>query len=296
MLRIVKSGTCRFDHESPVSLNTKLPGEYAPSDDEKPITAPSEDEINEISAEELQRRTALEEKERFETAVNERVAAIVAGKEAHAAAERNRLLSVAKVQADELIEQAKAKTKAVLEAAEKEGERLKEQSRQDGYKSGFEEGKAESLAQCEKYLDAAARFLSEINSRKEAYYITHEYEMTQTVMAMVEKITMSEIKTDPLVIDNIVANAARNFRNSDYLKISLCSGEASRQLICDKEYVKSIIPFIPELEVEELSPEDAPEGTIVLDNGSEILDASIPTQLDFLREILRQHSESAPET
>ena len=39
--------------------------------------------------------------------------------------------------------------------------------------------------------------------------------------------------------------------------------------------------------MEELDPLDAPPGTVILDNGSEIIDASIPTQLDFLKEIMK---------
>ena len=202
-------------------------------------------------------------------------------------AEAERIVSTAENNAERMLSDARSKTKAVFEAAEEECQRLKELSRREGFEAGFESGRKEAMDKCEKYLEAAAKLLSEINAKKEAYYISNEYELCETVMDMVKKITLSEIKTDPEVIDRICKNAAKNFRNSDYLKISVSKGEASARLVSDAQFVKSLIPFIPEIEVEELEPEDAPEGTVVLDNGSEIIDASVPTQLEFLKEILR---------
>ncbi|MCM1523097.1 MAG: hypothetical protein NC120_01455 [Ruminococcus sp.] len=287
MLKIVKSRVYNFDGTNAVPLGEPAP--KSPTEPEK--TEPDEPEI---SPEELARleeerlaKKAAEEEERFNRAVRERVDYIIAQKRAALEAEYNRVVSSGEANAERMIEDAKTKTRAVFEAADEECARLKERSRREGFDAGFDAGRNEAMKTCEKYLEAAAKLLSDINAKKEAYYISNEYEMCRTVMDMVKRITFEEIKTDPGVIDRICADAAKSFRNSDYLKISLSQGEASRAMVTDKEFVKSIISFIPEIEVEELAPEDAPAGTIVLDNGSEIIDASIPTQLEFLKEIMK---------
>lgn len=288
MLKIVKSRVYNFDGANVVPLGEPVPKppkeEEAPQIEEEPELSP--EEIARIEAEERARKAA-EEEARFNLAVKTKVDEIIAQKRAAIDAEYKRLVSSGEANAGRMIEDAKTKTRAVFEAAEEECNRLKEKSRREGFDAGFDAGRKEAIKKCEKYLEAAAKLLSEINAKKEAYYISNEYELTQTVMDMVRRITFEEIKTDPAVIDRICADAAKNFRNSDYLKISLSKGEASRPMITDKEFVKSIISFIPEIEVEELDPEDAPAGTIVLDNSSEIIDASIPTQLDFLKEIMK---------
>ena len=102
---------------------------------------------------------------------------------------------------------------------------------------------------------------------------------------MVEKVTKEELKTDPKVIERIIADAAKSFRNSDYIKISLAEGQVSRELKSDEKLIKQLIPYIPDIDVEILP--DAEEGTVILDNNEEISDASVPTQLEFLKEILR---------
>lgn len=296
MLKIVKSRVYNFDSSKPVSVGDipENAQSISEADAENKADVISEAELARIREEE--RRLKMEEDaRRFNEAVIKRSDELVAARRSELDAEYRRLISSGSANAERMIEDAKSKTRAVFAAAEEECEKLKARAHREGFEAGFEAGKNEAMKTCDKYLEAAAKLMSEINARKEAYYISHEYELCNTVLEMVKKITMSEIKTDPTVIERIAANAAKNFRNSDYLKISVSKGEASKEFVTDAEFIKSLIPFIPEIEVEELEHDDAPEGTIVLDNGSEIVDASIPTQLDFLREIIKSSRADAAE-
>ena len=294
MLKIVKSKVYNFDSSKLVPVGEQEQKKPEPVSEEQ-VPEPTPEEI--AAKQEAERAKRLEdEAKRFNEAVIKRSDEIISARKKKMDEDYERIVTAGKNSADKMIEDARSKTKAVFAAAEEECERLKEKSRKEGFEAGFEAGRKEALKKCEKYLETAGALLSEINSKKEAYYISHEYELCETVLDMVRKITLSEIKTDPEVIDRIAANAAKSFRNSDYVKISVAQGEASREFVTDKEFVKSLIPFIPEIEVEELDPLDAPPGTVVLDNGSEIIDASIPTQLDFLKEIMKNsHKEKQEE-
>lgn len=288
MLKIVKSKVYNFDNTKPVALGepkpVPKPKKKESEEKEEPRISPEEQER--LLAEE-RRRKAEEEAKRFNEAVASRCNEIIKSRKAQMDAEYNRLVESGTSNAERLIEDAKATSRAIFEATDEECVHLKEKARMEGFEAGFEVGKAEAVRECQKFLDAAAQLINEINAKKEAYYVANEVELQETVMDMVKKITMEELKCDPSVIDRICKNAARNFRNSDYLKISLCKGEASKEFVSDREFVQSLIPFIPEIEVEELDREDTPPGTVVLDNGSEIIDASIPTQLEFLKEIMK---------
>lgn len=294
MLKIVKSKVYNFDSSKLVPVGEQEQKKPEPVSEEQ-APEPTPEEI--AAKQEAERAKRLEdEAKRFNEAVIKRSDEIISARKKKMDEDYERIVTAGKNSADKMIEDARSKTKAVFAAAEEECERLKEKSRKEGFEAGFEAGRKEALKKCEKYLETAGALLSEINSKKEAYYISHEYELCETVLDMVKKITLSEIKTDPEVIDRIAANAAKSFRNSDYVKISVAQGEASREFVTDNEFVKSLIPFIPEIEVEELDPLDAPPGTVVLDNGSEIIDASIPTQLDFLKEIMKNsHKEEQEE-
>lgn len=296
MLKIVKSSVYSFDNSKPVAVGEKpveqKKTENAEETPKEPVLTPEEEERLLAAEQEKLRRDEIK---RFEAAVKQRSDEVILAKTAELEQMYSVILANGKNDAERMTEDAKVKAKAIMDAAEAEAQNIRRQAEQQGFNTGFEAGKKDAAEKCGKYLEAAARLLSEINSRKEAYYISHEYELCTTVLDMVKKITMAEIKTDSGVIDRIIANAAKNFRNSDYVKISVCRGEVSREMVTDKDFVKSLIPFIPEIEIEELDPEDAPPGTVVLDNGSEIIDASVPTQLDFLKEIMKNSRGGAGE-
>lgn len=276
MLKIVRGFGTGYEIGEPVKIDNTV---YIPGEDE--------DTGEFISAEEMRRREEeerAEQERRFNEAVDEKVRQILSERSAALELERAGIIEQAKNQAASITADAKAATMAVMEKAQKECVILKEQAKNEGFEEGFAEGRGESLEKYKKYIDAAGKLLSEINSRKEAYYISNEEEMRETVFEMVKKIVRTEYDTNSEVIENIIEEAAKNFRNSDYIKITLAEDEITERFRTDEKLIKELIPFVPEIEIE--FDEDAEEGTVILDNDSEIVDAGVPTQLDFLKEIL----------
>lgn len=278
--RIFKFQSYNYDNCEPVKIDNTV---YIPSDE------PEEEEDGEfISQEELLRREKEEreaEERRFNEAVKADVSRILAAKRGEIEQEHARVIEAARAAAKAMTDEAKAATAAVLERANKECAILKEKAKAEGFKEGFEEGKRQSLEKCSKYVDAVAQLLADINSHKDAYYLENEKELRDTLFVMVEKIVKGELKTAPEMVERIIADAAKGFRNSDYIKISVADGEISRELKTDEKLIRQLIPYIADIDIEILP--DAEDGTIILDNNEEIVDASVPTQLEFLKEIMR---------
>ena len=291
MLKIVRGVMPVYGMGEPVVISNKV---YIPSEEieEEEDNTEAEQQISMeklLEEQRLEEQRRKEEEEARERRIREeielRFAQLVSENKAAMERERSEIIEQAKQQAAAMSADAKAATMAVIDKAEKECVKLKEIARQEGYNEGFASGKDESIEKYRKFIDAAGKLLGEINSRKEAYYISNEEEMRDTVFELVQKITAAEIKTDPRVIDGIIGEAAKNFRNSDYIKITLADDDVSERYLTDEKLMRDIIPYIPEIEIE--FDDEAEEGTIILDNGSEIVDAGIPTQLDFLKEILK---------
>ncbi len=185
---------------------------------------------------------------------------------------------------EQIIRQAKEEATGILQSARLESVSIKEQARQQGYAEGFENGKAEALNQLNSSMASLTKLINDLNSERESIYIDNENDLLDTVYELTRKITQSEIKTDREIIFSIVKQACKSFRNSDYLKISLAKCDVSESVVTDEKLIKRIAGNIPEVEIELLS--DAQSGTVILDNDSEIVDASVNTQLDFLKEVL----------
>jgi flagellar assembly protein FliH len=244
--------------------------------------APAED--TEIIAAEA-RRSESEIQEAIDKGINEGIDRLLSGMRARTQEESDRLLRIAKESADQLEADARAAVAATMELAQRDAEQMKAKALEDGYAEGYATAKEEILSKYNKYVDAAAKLLADINSRKDAYFTSYEAELRATVYVIAEKIIKSELQTHPEVIENIISDAAKRYRNTKYLKIALPDNSESRKLRTDATFVKQLIPFIEHIDIQIL--EDAPEGTVILDDEDEVTDASIPTQLDFLKEILR---------
>ena len=270
-----------YEMGEPVKINNivRIPSD---SDDEEQ----EQEEV--VSAEELRRieeEEKAEQERRFNEAVNAEVTRIISARADSIDAERAKIIEKAQKLAADMAADAKATTLSIMEKAEKECVLLKEQAKKEGFDEGFGQGREESLEKYKKYIDAAGKLLAEINSRKDAYYISNEEELRKTAFEVIQKVVFAEIENDPTLIDNIIAEAAKNFRNADYIKITLAEDEITERFRTDEKLIKEIIPFIPEIEIEFDS--EAEEGTVILDDGSESVDAGVPTQLEFLQEIMK---------
>jgi flagellar assembly protein FliH len=231
------------------------------------------------------RRSEAEIQEAIDRGINEGIDRLLSGMRARTQEESDRLLRIAHESADQLEADARAAVASTMELAQRDAEQMKAKALEDGYAEGYATAKEEILTKYNKYIDAAAKLLADINSRKDAYFTSNEAELRATVYVIAEKIIKSELQTHPEVIENIISDAAKRYRNSRYLKIALPDNSEARKLRADATFVKQLIPFIEHIDVQIL--EDAPEGTVILDDEDEVTDASIPTQLDFLKEILR---------
>jgi flagellar biosynthesis/type III secretory pathway protein FliH len=232
---------------------------------------------------EAENQKAIEEA--IEKGINEGLDRVLANMRAQTQTEQDKILAIAKESAKQIEEDARLAAFTSMESARRDADELKAKAIEDGYSQGFASAKEEIIGKYNKYIDAAAKLLSDINARKESYFNSNEAELRATVYVIAEKIVKSELKIRPEAVEDIIADAAKKYRNSRYLKISMADNEESRKLKVDGSFIKQLIPYIEHIDIELL--EDVQENTIILDDGDEVTDASVPTQLDLLKEILK---------
>jgi len=198
---------------------------------------------------------------------------------------------------DQILIDAVAQAKLITRKAEEEALVMKELAKKNGYKHGYDEGfndgSKKATGELESQLNAVTSLLKQLNENRDDIYIKNENEIIDLAYQLTQKITLSEIKTDKDIIFAIVKQACKNFRNSDYVKISLAKCDVSQSVVTDEKLLRQIAGNIPEVEIELL--QDAKSGTVIIDNDKEIIDASVPTQLDFLKQVLNAGKKSLNE-
>jgi flagellar assembly protein FliH len=219
--------------------------------------------------------------ERLETELRERI---------HR--EREEIIEIANKTAEGIREDSRQTANLAMEAAQQDAERIRIQANDDGYREGYAAAKEDILKKYTAAVDEAINLLDEIKSKKDGYFRENEFELISLIYTICEKVLHSELTQNPAAVRGIIADAAKAYRNSVSVKISLPDNEEARLITADGTFLKTILPHVRDIDIELV--DEAAAGTVVLDDGADVTDASVPTQLEFLREIL-DNSRKLPE-
>ncbi len=190
----------------------------------------------------------------------------------------------AKQRAESITRTAQENASKIVSEAEQNRESVFIKAKAEGYEQGRIEGVDACLAAGQDVLNEARAFSEAINAEKEELFARYEKEIFETVMAIANKVTLDSMSTkDGTAAKKLIKKAAKEFRNSQLIRITLDKNGATEELAGDYEYLKQLCGGIADVEVELLP--DAERGTVIVDNGSEITDAGIQTQLRMIQEI-----------
>ena len=190
----------------------------------------------------------------------------------------------AKRHADDIIQDAKADAEDIISDAEQARDDVFIKARAEGFEQGRRDGVAACLAEGQGVLDEAREYAERINDAKVRLFERYEQDIFETVMTIANKVTLNSMAVkDGTAAKRLIKKAAKDFRNSKVIRITLEENDATTELSGDYEYLKGLCGGLAHVEVELLANGDP--GTVIVDNGDEITDAGITTQLKMIKEL-----------
>lgn len=179
------------------------------------------------------------------------------------------------------IEQANEQAVQIKKDAADEG---RKQGYEDGRKTGYDEGYVAALKKCKDALVELKTTNERIVAEKEQIFRDYERQLFDTIFEIAQKITVNSLKQkDKTAISKMIKEAGKRYRGSKNVKISLSSLDISEDAQLDDEILAEAFRDGTNIEIEILK--DAPEGTLIIDDGSEITDAGVPTQLKMIEQL-----------
>ena len=189
----------------------------------------------------------------------------------------------AKRRADGIIQNAEQQANEIRADAEQNREDVFIKARAEGFEQGKKDGVAACMAEGQHILDEAREYSDRINEEKTELFAKYEKDIYDTVMDIANKVTLNSMSVkDGTAAKKLIKKAAKDFRNSQLIRITLDENGATTELAGDYEYLKELCSC-ENVEVELIA--DASPGTVIVDNGEEITDAGIQTQLKMIREL-----------
>lgn len=190
----------------------------------------------------------------------------------------------AKRRAEGILQNAEQEAAEIVSDAEKNRDDVFIKARAEGYEQGKKDGVAACLTAGQSVLDEAREFSEKINEQKAELFERYEKEIYETVMDIANKVTLGSMSVkDGTAAKKLIKKAAKEFRNTQFIRITLDENGATAELSGDYEYLKELCAGAEHIEVELLK--DAEVGTVIIDNGEEITDAGIRTQLKMIKEL-----------
>lgn len=306
---IIINGEVDIDNGSaPVSVNHTIKGEATPKadaytgedfggDEDFGEKAPeAENETEETTPDNAEAQAEI--KAQLEDAMAQRQRLIDEG-----GAEKERLIKdgaeiaeKAKKDTEKLILEVKNACEKMQADAELEAKELREKAKTEGHdqgfaqglaegeKKGYDEGYVKGLTKCRDTLIELKNALESFEKEKENYFKTYEHQIFNTIFDIAQKITLDSLKQkDKAVLQKMLKQAAKEFLTSENVKITLSALDVNEEVGTDIDTLRSCFRENQHVEFEVLK--DAPSGTLIIDNGSEITDAGIPTQLKMIGEL-----------
>lgn len=211
----------------------------------------------------------------------------------HYRAEGEKALADARERAQKILSDTEKQAQDYAAKAKEQAEAIFEKSKADGFAKGHEDGYAAGLDKCHDMLTELKKLSEQMVSDKAELFDSYEVEIFDTVMEIVNRITLNSLgQKDKAVVRKTIKEAGKSFRGSEYVKLTLSKTDVSEEMAADTDYFKKLFTNVKNVEVEVLK--DAPGGTVIIDNGSEITDAGIQTQLKMIEELGRGKYRRAP--
>ena len=259
------------------SIKVKPVAQQIPQDTEEPaVSAVNTEPDDQISA--RHRQELEQEKEKITS---------------YYRAEGEKALAEAREKAQKILSDTEKQAQDYAAKAKAQAEAIFEQSKADGFAKGHEDGYAAGLDKCRDMLAELKKLSEQMVSDKAELFDGYEVEIFDTVMEIVNRITLNSLgQKDKAVVRKTIKEAGKSFRGSEYVKLTLSKTDVSEEMAADTDYFKKLFTNVKNVEVEVLK--DAPSGTVIIDNGSEITDAGIQTQLKMIEELGRGKYRRAP--
>ena len=194
---------------------------------------------------------------------------------------------------NEALERARAAEEAALRLtgdAEKDAEQLRQQAKNEGYLEGFNKGYEESLdefkSRNEPMAEKLAFLVEQLSEFEQMRLRNSEQELVDLSVGVAARIVAGELETNPKAIVKMIRETVTQNHSEEYIRITLSDELMPVELEASAEMRQLLEQLGANVTV--MTDTKAGTGTIKLETPKGIIDMSVDTQLENVREILRE--------
>lgn len=184
-----------------------------------------------------------------------------------------------------------------LEDARREAEQIRKDAYEEGYsegqssgyEAGFREGETEGISGYQKKIgeleDAFAACITDVERLKDKTLEKYMDDLKEIALAIGEKIVRTSLRSNARVVERMILAATEKLKKSAWAKIYIGSTqESGKDINADPKFLQELSNISDTVKVIIMEGEEP--GTCIVERPDEIIDVSVGTQLENIREIM----------
>ena len=212
-------------------------------------------------------------------------------------------INYAQVQAEKILEQARAEAERIKETAKKDAEikakRAYSAAREDGFREGYADGMTQAVQEGRLRTEEQAvllgeevkDFLEKAGKELDRHLDSFVPDLRDLAMAVAEKVVCVSLKSSADVISRMIQTAIDKRKRREWAHIYIAECDAKRLTQMPASLTASLTALSDRVRIIPMSDDES--GTCIIEMPDEIIDASAATQMNNLRTILMDTANSA---
>lgn len=194
--------------------------------------------------------------------------------------------------ANEIIREAEEKAKQILADAREQADILRQKSFRDGHEEGRQEGRREAYEEQRRLLDEeirqlqtnAADVIKSISIEKAKLLEQYVDDLKRISLAIAEKIIQTSLQSSGDIVKRMILAATDKITKKQWAKIYLTKCDTNISMDVDTEFLDAMSKLSDNIKI--ITMDNGEEGTCIIELPDEIIDASVSTQLENIKDIL----------
>lgn len=211
--------------------------------------------------------------------------------------EVSRIMDGARHEARQIMLKSNEMAEEILEEAKEKAEQVKDAAARDGYQSGYEEGFKAGVdkaveehgkameKQLEEFRRDMEKALSAVGEAKEQCIRTYLEELKECSVAVAEKVIHISLKSSGEVIKRMITAETEKLKKTAWVKIYMERADYEMMLEADADIIGELSRLSDNIKFIVMDKEN--RGNCIVEMPEEIIDISVDTQLENIKEILQ---------
>lgn len=238
-------------------------------------------DFGESARREKERERELEQEQEQELAGQNKA------REASSAAQRR--LETAREEAEEILKEAHEQAEVITREAREEGYQI---GYKEGYQTGREEGSKSAYQDIEEKMEGELdgcmaqmrQIIDSVSEEKQKVLERYLDDLKRICLAVSEKIIQTSLRSSGEVIKRMIVAATDKIKKVQWAKIYISKRDAEMIVKGDAQLLREMSHLTDNLKVVAMENEDP--GTCIIELPDEIVDASVNTQMENIKDIL----------